>query len=305
MRALVMLGLLASVAHADDRAKAVELFETGRKEMKAGNYEAACAAFRESNERKPDSGTRGSLAICYQKLGRVASAYALWIDLTKTAPPRLRPDAAANAKKLEPRLPKWTVKLAPGAPDLEIMIDGVVVAWKPNVAQPIDPGKHVLEANADGYAAFRHEFTASEGKTEEIAIGLARIPVTAPEPPPPSPVEPATSSSTGRKVGFALIGTGGALVIGGAVFGVIAKGRYDDAQDLCGGEIDACDPARVGAAQDKVDSARSAGTLSTVTFIAGAAAIVGGVVLVVKSPKRSKRVAIVPTGNGVAITGAF
>lgn len=304
MRALIVLGLLASVAHADDRAKAIELFETGRKEMKAGNYEAACAAFRESNERKPDSGTRGSLAICYEKLGRIASAHALWLDLTKTAPARLRPDAAANAKKLEPRLPRWKVKLAAGAPDVEITIDGVVVAWKPDEAQPIDPGEHVLEANAAGYTTFRRKFTASEGKTEEIAIGLAPIPSTR-EPLPAAPVEPAASSSTGRKIGFALIGTGGALVIGGAVFGVIAKGRYDDARDLCGGEIDACDPAQLGAAQDKVDSARSAGTLSTVTFIAGAAAIVGGVVLVVKSPKRSKPVAIVPTSNGVAITGAF
>lgn len=301
MRALIVLLLVGGVAHAD-RAKAVELFQAGRKEMKAGNYEAACDAFRESNRLHADSGTRGSLALCYEKLGRVASAWALWIDLTTTAPARLRPDAAANAKKLEPRLPRWRVTLGPGTPEVRITIDGVVVAWKPGEAQPIDPGKHVLEANAAGYAAFRRDFVAVEGKTEDITIPLAPIP--APSPKPVKTAEPGRTS-TGRKLAFGLLGAGGALVIGGAVFGVIAKGRYDDAKDLCGGDIDACDPARLGAAQDKVDSARTAGTISTVTFIAGAAAIVGGVVLFVRSPKSRPAVSIVPTGNGVAITGGF
>ena len=303
-RVLVTLAIvLPLVAHADDKAKAIELFNEGQKEMKAGNFEKACDAFRDSHALKADSGTRGSLARCYEKLGKIASAWKLWVDLTTTAPERLRPDAAANAAKLEPRLPKLVVKATLA---LEITLDGQVIPWKPGEAQPIDPGKYVLEANAANYGAFRKEFTAVEGKTEEVSIDLEPIPKPVePVVVKPVVVESPASSNTGRKVGIALIGVGGALVIGGGVFGVIAKGRYDDAKDICGGDIDACDPTRTGEAQDKVDSARTAGTLSTVSFIAGGAALVGGVILFVRSAKSKPRVALVPTGNGVAITGGF
>ena len=307
MRVLVALAIvLPLVAHADDKAKAIELFDEGQKQMKAGNFERACDAFRESHALKPDSGTRGSLARCYEKLGKIASAWKLWVDLTTTAPERLRPDAAANAAKLEPRLPRYVIKTSTASTSkFQLAIDGLEVTWTADTAVPIDPGPHVFEATATGHVPFRREVTSVEGKTEEIVVQLGPEPKLVDPPPAPVIVEPTPSSSTGRKVGIALIGVGGALVIGGGVLGVIAKGRYDDAEDICGGDIDACDPARTGDAQDKVDSARSAATLSTVSFIAGGAALVGGVILFVRSPKSKPRVSLVPTGNGVAITGGF
>lgn len=310
MRVLAIIALvLPLAAYGDDKAKAVALFDEGQREMKAGNFEKACEAFRQSLALKVDSGTRGSLARCYEKVGKVASAYKLWVVLSATAPERLRPDALANAKNLEPRLPYFTVKLAPNAPPkIAITLNGEEIEWKPDEPQPIDPGPYVLEAKAASYSTFRKEFTAAEGKTEEIAIPFAPKPVVvepAPSPPPPVETPPPARSGTGRKIGYALIATGGALAIGGGVLGIVAKGRYDDAKDICGGDIDACDPARTADAQDKVDSARTAGTMSTLSFIVGGAAIVGGVVLVVRSPKRAPGVAIVPTGDGIAITGGF
>jgi hypothetical protein len=306
MRALIVVAaLFAAPALADDKTDAVALFDEGIREMKAGNFEKACIAFEKSDRLQADSGTRGSLARCYEKRGRVASAWKLWTDLSTTAPKNLRADAAANAAKLEPKLPKYVLRMAQPA---QVTIDGIAIVSAPDTEIPIDPGKHVVEANAAGFNTWKYEYTAVEGKLEELAIALVKQPSAEPER-PEIPEGPSPSSSR-RTIGIAVMAVGGAVLAGGAVFGVIAKSRNDDAKDICGGDIDACDPARLADAQDKVDGARKAGNLSTVGFIAGGAAVVTGIVLFVTAPKSTKRqLSILPTvhpdGAGVAISGGF
>lgn len=308
MRALVLAVLLATpaIALADDKTDAVALFDEGIREMKAGNFDKACAAFAKSNEIHADSGTRGSLARCYEKAGRVASAWKLWTDLSTTAPKDLRADAAANATKLEARLPKYVLRMPPSQ-TAQVTIDGIAVDGRPNVEAAIDPGPHVITATAPGFVAWKHEYTAREGALEEIAIALVGEPQANPS--KPIVIDESPSSSR-RTIGIAVIAVGGALVAGGAVFGYLAKSRNDDAKDLCGGDVDMCDPSRLAEARDKVDSARSAGNLSTVGFIAGGAAVVTGVVLFVTAPKSARRqISIAPTvgaeSAGVVIRGGF
>ena len=311
-RALVLALVIASTpAVADDtKARAVALFEEGIKELKAGNFEQACASLKQSNELHADSGTRGSLARCYEKLGKIMSSWKLWVDLSSTAPKNLRADAAANAAKLEPRVPKYVLKYSLGtSPRLSITIDGAAVDPTPNVAVAIDPGKYTIEANAAGYTGWKHEFTVVEGKTEEIEIPVLVRPK--PEPQPlPKPIEqgPVPTSSR-RTIGFWTMGAGGAVLLGGVVMGVIAKGRYDDAKDLCGGDIDVCDPTRLDESQAKVDSARTAGNFATVGVIVGSAAVVTGLVLFVTAPKAKQAVAISPVlgtdSAGVVVRGGF
>jgi hypothetical protein len=309
--AWLVVVLAVGVAHADDnKQQAVALFEEGQKEMKAGNYPKACEALKKSLDLFSDSGTKGSLAKCYTQLGKVASAWKLWKDLADTAPKNLRADASLNASKLEPRLPTYTYHLGPGAPRVAVTIDKVIVEAPLEVPVPIDPGNYMFEANADGFQGWKHPFTAVEGKNEDIVIP-ALTPVekvvdhtSMPKPPPPPP--PAKSSK--KKIGFVLIGVGGALAITGGVFGILASGRYNDAKDICGGSVDNCDPSRVSEAQDKVDSARTAGNLSTVSFIAGAVAIGAGVFFVVTAPKQHRmELAVVPneSGAGVVLSGGF
>jgi hypothetical protein len=312
MRALIIVAALVAAGPvlADDKADAVALFDEGIREMKAGNFAKACAAFEKSDRLKADSGTRGSLARCYERIERDASAYKLWTDLSKTAPANLRADAAANATRLEPRLPKYVLRV-PFKQTIQVTIDGAVVDSTPGVEVPIDAGKHVVEANAAGYNAWKYEYTAVLGQLEELAIVLVKPQqASEPERPPTKIPEDTSPSSSRRTIGIAVTAVGGAILVGGAVFGVIAKSRNDDAKDICGGDIDSCDPARLADAQDKVDAARKAGNLSTIGFIAGGAAVVTGVVLFVTAPKSTKRhVSIAPTvhpdGAGVVISGGF
>lgn len=170
--------LVAPVAHAEAPPQATALFDQGIKDMRAGNTELACKELAASLAAYPDSGTKGALAECYTKLGKLASAWSLWRDLADTAPSReLRADAAARAKKLEPRMPKFQLRLAaPLAAQEVVTVAGhrVVDPTLP-VALPLDPGPFTVAASAPGYATWTATFQAQEGDTTTVAIpALAR-----------------------------------------------------------------------------------------------------------------------------------
>src|SRR3954447_2648044 len=106
-------------AHADPHSEAVVLFDQGIKDMRAGKLDKACPELQASLDRVKDSGTKGALARCHGLAGRIASAWLLWRELADTAPTtELRADAAAQAARLEPRLAKYTVRIARPMPHL-------------------------------------------------------------------------------------------------------------------------------------------------------------------------------------------
>ncbi len=298
-------------ARADDnKVKAIALFDEGIKEMKAGNHAKACKAFEASNRLLPDSGTRGSLARCYTHLGRLASAWTLWRELADTAPtPELRADAAAQAKKLEPRLAKYVVKVAAPVDGLAVTLAGQPIDPSIDVPVPIDPGSYPVEATAPGRVGWKGELTATGGKTAEIVVP-ALAAASSGEPPDRRPITGGVPGRGRRIIGLALaVGGAGGLAVGG-VFGVTARSHNADAKALCGGDVDRCDPARTNEAQAKVDDARSAANVSTVAFVAGGVMVAAGVLLYVTAPKAERRaVSIVPlvepTTAGLGIAGRF
>jgi tetratricopeptide (TPR) repeat protein len=305
MRALaiacaIVIGWMGT-ARADARAEAILLFEQGVKEMKAGNTEKACQSFEQSNQLYPDSGTKGSLAKCYEKLGKLASSWLLWRELADTAASAdLRKDAASQAAKLDPKMPKYLIKAA-GTPGLAVTING-----KPSgvtgLAVPIDAGKVLVVATAPDHHEWKTELTAVDGQTLAVDIPVL---VKAPKKVEPVPVIDASKRKKRRAIAAIVGGVGLAAIAGGAFFGVSANGKFGDAKDLCGGDIDQCAPARVGEAQVLVDDARSAANLSSILFAAGGAMVVTGAVLWFTAPGVEQRMAISPTGNGVAISGRF
>jgi tetratricopeptide (TPR) repeat protein len=308
---LAVLAVLAAggPARADDKVKAIALFDEGQKAMKAGDHARACKAFEASIRLLPDSGTRGSLARCYTKLGRIASAWTLWRELADIAPTsELRVDAAAQAKQLEPRLAKYAVKVAAPVDGLAVTVAGEPADPSLDVPVPIDPGSYPVEATAPGRVAWKGELTATEGKTVEIVV-----PELAAAPSDGASKGPGTGGSPGRGrrlAGLALaVGGAGGLAVGG-VFGVVARSHNADAKALCGGDVDRCDPARTNEAQAKVDEARSAANVSTAAFIAGGAMAAAGVILYVTAPKAERRaVSIAPlvdaTTAGFVLSGRY
>jgi hypothetical protein len=297
-------------ARADERAEAILLFEQGSKEMKAGNHAKACEYYEKSLKLYADSGTKGSLARCYEKIGKLGSAWLMWRELADTVgSAELRKDAAKQAEKLEPRVPKYLIKIESPPVGINVTVNG-----KPSgltgLPVPTDPGPLVIVATAPEHQEWKTEVTAAEGETIDVTIPvLVKADKIEDKPPPPPPI--VNNKRKQRRIvaaGVMALGAG-SLGVGG-FFGVQARGKFDDAKTTCGGSIDNCNRERIVEAQKQVDSARSAATASSILFIAGGAVIVAGAVLWVTAPAAEKRAVAItpiasPDGAGVLVTGRF
>lgn len=161
--ALVLL-LTCEAAHAAgerrDPVAAEALFQQARNLMDAAQDAAACPKLEESQRLDPGVGTLMYLALCYERVGKTASAWSTY---------RVAASAARNARQLEregiaksradalePRLSRLVLRVpAQHAPGLTVMRDGVALgqaAW--NVGVPVDPGTHHIAASALHYLPY-------------------------------------------------------------------------------------------------------------------------------------------------------
>ena len=319
---LVVASLAAAPAIADPHAEAVVLFDQGLKDMKAGRLDKACPELQSSLDLVKDSGTKGALARCHGLAGRVASAWLLWRELADTAPTaELRGDAAAQAARLEHRLPRYTLKLAGPTPGLVVQINGRDVAVNVPVPVPIDPG--TVSVSASGREGERvatqtwtHDYTAEEGQTLAIEIPalaprvVAARRVDPPPPPPDRSGEVAEHRHTRHVVALVIGGVALGAAGGGSYFGLDARSKYTHARQLCGGAIDQCDPLQVSSATHSVHDARASGMRSNVLFgVAGAAAVAAVIVWATAPSFERRAVAVAPTAGdgavGLVVGGAF
>jgi len=200
-RALSLTTTLAGSALAADptaanKTIAQSLFEEARHLMDQGNYAEACPRFADSENLDPGGGTILNLALCYEKLGKLATAYSTYSDAASTAIAEKRHDrekfARARAAALSGRLPHVTVRLV-GATDATVTLDGSTLpklAWTMKTA--VDPGDHAVEATAPGFEPWKATVTVAEGEAQEITITLVpTMPPAASE--PPAPLQPPPS----------------------------------------------------------------------------------------------------------------
>lgn len=98
-------------------------------------------------------------------------------------------------------------------------------------------------------------------------------PVATTAPPPPPPSAPLPASGPNRAPAFIAFGVGGAAAIGAAVTGLVAKGKYDDADKEC----------KPSCSDDRVSSIKS---MALVSDVLSGVAVVGvgvGVILLLTS----------------------
>jgi hypothetical protein len=328
MAAVLIAGAVTAArpAAADPQAEAVALFDQGIKDMKAGHLEKACSELQASLQLVKDSGTKGALARCHGRVGRIASAWLLWRELSDTAPSaELRADAAVQAAKLERRLPRYTIKLAGSTPGLVVQVNGRDVSLDVPIAVPIDPGTvAVSAAGRDGERittrTWSHDYNAVEGETLAIEIPVLEPLVTQPAAPDPQPEPiiapelaalPEVLASRHRRHLIALVSGSVALggAIGGSIFGIQARSRYDSAKLVCG-NIDRCAPSQVDRAQSEVNTAKRAALYADIAFgVAGVATVVALYAWLSAPSLETRPISVTPSvGNGrvgLAIGGAF
>ena len=275
-RALLVMCLVAPrLAVADAKADAQALFDRGITELKAGNTAEACKLLGASLAKHEDSGTKGALALCQTKLGKLASAWTLWRELAVTAPSeQMKSDAGKRAAELEPRLPRYTVK-APAITGLVVTINGTAVDLSVQIALPVDPGTIEITARAPDHEDWIGTATATEAQTTAI-----EIPALEPLPKVETPIVPPPRTPrrrTGLLIGLAA--TSGATIVTGALFGARANSKMNAAESACGGDIANCPGDAFAKATDDYNAAKTAATASTVMFGVGAAALAGTIVV--------------------------
>jgi hypothetical protein len=172
--ALFAIVLLSTAfAHADP-ATAEALFSEGRKLMEQGNVAAACTKFEESNKADPATGTQLNLAMCWEKLGKTASAWSMYMQVANALTSSGRNDRAQFAQSHAAALLPTLSKLAITAPaGTSIRVDGV--PWSAaltGIATPVDPGRHTIDASAPNKPNFRRVVDVPNG-AQTITIAVA------------------------------------------------------------------------------------------------------------------------------------
>lgn len=297
LAALLVPSLAAAAPSASDRAAAEVLFDEAIQLLEAGNATAACPKLEESQRLDPGVGTLLYLADCYRAVGRTASAWATFREASYAAEAARQPDrvaiANAEAEKLKPTLSTVTLVVADrDAAGLEVQRDGEPVSralWGSPI--PVDPGEHQFGASAPGKAAWSKTVVVAKGPSavsidvpalQAAAAPLAPPAATTAAPAPATTPTPSSDSGSSRATwGWVAIGVGGAGIVVGSVFGVLASQDNEAADDECRPD----DPTRCNQkGVDLADSASSKAMLSTVAFGVGLAAATTGVVLLLTAP---------------------
>jgi len=312
---LVAGTLFAPVAWAEgasDKAAADALFAEGRKLMESGSYAAACEKLRASQRIDPAVGTALSLADCFEKSGRTASAWAELRDAAAQAQAAGLADRAELARRraavLEERLCRLTIKSS--AVGVQVTRDGKPVDRAAlGVALPVDGGRYTIQATAPGKKTWSQTI---EIKADRESVTV-EVPMLADEPgkpaaeeePKPRPVSiGAGRGGNGQRalaVGVAVVGVAGLAV--GTYSGLHAASLWSDAKAGCQSYPNGCTPESIRLSQDAV----AAGNLSTICFAVGIAGLAGGAALWLTAPQAPKRspVAVGISPGRVVVGGTF
>jgi len=283
------------VAHAQPREPEAgrALFDEGMQLFEQKRYVEACSKFEASLARLPGIGTRGKLAECYEKIGRTASAWALYREvatLAGRAGEKTREIVATErASALEPNLAHVTITLPPGldAASLVVKRNGQTVGESEfGSAVPVDPGDVRVEASAPQRKSWSKRIRVSDGNAVRVEVPALE---TAPggDNRGASPNATGASSSSGwawqRTTGVVVGGAGLAALLAGGYFGLSAKSTYNGAFDSnCQHSDNTCNAA----GQSDTESAHHKALASTILVGAGAGLVATGAILFFTAPKR-------------------
>jgi hypothetical protein len=300
----------ARAAGSADEAAGLALFEEGKRLAAGTQWDQACPKFAEANRLFPRAGILLVLGDCYEHANHLASAWGSFKAaevLARGANDAARQqEAVRRASALEPGLSKVTIVAPPNSPaGVSILWDGVTVGegrW--GTPTPVDAGVHRVEVTAPGWQPWSTtvQVPLAPGNTD------VRIPQLAAE---PGGANGSGASGSGqRTLGIALGGAGIVGLVVGAVSGAVAISRSNTSKANCSPtDPNFCNAAGVSARQGE----QSAGTVSTVAFVAGGAFLAAGAVLVLTAPSgrtaEAVKVGLVPwapgADAGLAILGRW
>jgi len=303
---LVWLTLCAETASAQGGAEAKvaarRMAEEAADHFDAGEYEKARDLFQRAYQLHPAPTLPLWEARALVKLGRLVEAEERYTEAGRY---ELQPDdpdmfnaaveeSVSEVDKLRKRVPKVKIVingLAPNDPALEVKIDGRRI--NPaliGIGAPVDPGDRVITAEVHGKeqveldvsdggaaAATSPDTPATEPAPDEVSASPTLTDTGAPPGPPPEK-DDSGGASVQTTLGSFTLALGVAGIGTGLVAGFIAVNKNKTLRENC---VDgACPPEY----HSELESFRTARTISTIGYVAGAVGVVAGAVLLWTAP---------------------
>ncbi|MEY2931457.1 MAG: hypothetical protein RL033_2206, partial [Pseudomonadota bacterium] len=278
---------------AQQKAAAEALFDEGRQLLNQGQYESACRKLEQSDAIDHGVGVLLYLGECYERSGRSASAWAIFREANSRAKAAGQADRAKiaddRARRLNATLSRL-VLLVPQANRIqgfELLRNGQLIPPALyGVPFPIDAGQHELTARAPGRQIWSNivevkangDFrnvqipvlpeshvaaAAASSAVAPSATSSAYAPGFSPEPGAAAPTGPPRDLTP-----VYLLGGVGAVAIGvGAIFGVRASDKDDEAKPFCPSDCRSVDAANAN------EAARTSALVANISYGVGAAAL--------------------------------
>jgi serine/threonine-protein kinase len=312
----------------DAGAAAETLFEEGVALSDKGQWPDACKKFEASQNLDIAVGTLLRLADCYERIGKLASAWARFREARSLAQAQAMPDreriATLRAEALDAKMARITIRVPGTVPaGFEVTLGDTLVqraSW--GSALPVDAGNANVTASAPGYLPFERRVTVPQVAGARLIVIIPPLeaqpaaPVARVQPraasTPRQRAAPRSDASAGyaaRAIGvtFAVVG-GVGLATGGALT-ITSSRRNDQSLEHCPAGPRLC-TARGVQLRDEATTLADMATVSTA--VGGGLLATGIVVYLVGSSQGSKeRVAfdvapdVAARGVSVRARGAF
>jgi hypothetical protein len=320
----LLVGMSSPVTAQDKEALAEALYKSALDLMEQGKDSEACPKLKQSQEIDPAVGTLLYLGLCYERIGKPASAWATYRAAgeasRKANQPERRDIAMERAAKIEPTLSTLTLLLPREAhvPGIEIFLDGSPVGTASvGVPMPVDPGPHRIEISAPGHVAMTEDVLVEpNGATHTVNLRALEaqdrpktVDSSAPTADSKSVETGRPSTSTQKTIGLVVGGVGLAGLAAGTYFGLHMRSKENEAKDKCDNYPTNCSPAGLSANED----ASTAAGYATAGFIVGGAALIGGIVLYTTAPNQEPGVVaslridprLATDGGGLSVGGRW
>lgn len=301
----------ARAPEARNPAAAEVLFDEAVALTETGKYAEACTKFADSDRIDHAINTLFNLADCYERTGRLGSAWQAFTrvadEASRTGKGALKEQALKRSEAIKPRLAKLEI-LVPaavaGLDGVEIRNEGALVErafW--NHGLPVDAGEQNIVVSAPGKASWRGAITVKEAESARLDVP-----------------ELADAAMPGQRVGaLAAGGVGVAGLIVGGIFGGLAFSKWSAALKACGGpaEQHAVCPteAQATSARELSGQASTFATVSNIGLIAGGLGLGAAGILWFTAPKSTAparetawqlRIELAgPEGLGGGVRGTF
>jgi hypothetical protein len=317
---LVLWALPVQAQSDATRAAAHDMGAEGVEDYQAGNYAAASDKLGRAFNilRVPTLGLWSARALA--KEGKLIEASERYLAVTRLDATKgdvalqrqAQADAASEREALQARIPALTVEVKGASSELNVTLDGQPVpADLLGFRQPVNPGKHVLEAR-DATRQVRKDVTVNEAQRQSVTLDLtsgtavSAAPASAPAADGPAmasasaPPASAPGADAGRGrpvpagvwVGVAIAGAG---VLTGGVTAVLAAQKKSD--------LDCPEDHCLTSQQDDVDAHNRLLTISTIGFVAAGVGLATAGVFWFSRPKEAEHSAHVTPWVGLGAAG--